>query len=205
PSTRSGNFSKLKLAVGKDASYEVLVGTGGSGGGMIFDLEGDQPLGREESRAARLRPARDFCKLHIVAHYPAALLPAPFSVHPVGAVGLDDPGREMKGLMRKDGMELALVRDIPGTPTLFSVCYQYPDGTGGNLTTSGSASALVTPADVDRAKPIFAAHPGRGIALAAPEVPLAARARLLDLADAFGFFRAASFTAGEIREAATMG
>src|SRR5690348_17315570 len=97
PSTRSGNFSKLKISVGKDSPYEVLVGTGGIGGGMIFDLEGDQTLGREESRAARLRPARDFCKLHIIAHYPAALLPAPFSVHPVGAVGLDDPGREMKG------------------------------------------------------------------------------------------------------------
>ncbi len=197
--------SRLKAPTGKAAPYEILIGTGGIGHGYLFDLEGDDTLGREESRAARLREARDYCKLHIIAHYPAVLLPPPFRVVPVGAVGNDEPGARLLREMNGAGMDTTLVRTIERTPTTLSVCFQYPDGTGGNLTAADAASARVTPADIERARPLFERHRGRGIALAAPEVPLDARAALLEMATEYGFFRATSFTPGEIREAIATG
>ena len=46
----------------------------------------------------------------------------------------------------------------------------------------------------------MAANAGRGIALAVPETPLAAREELIRLASAHRFFRAAAFTSGEMRD-----
>jgi sugar/nucleoside kinase (ribokinase family) len=48
------------------------------------------------------------------------------------------------------------------------------------------------------AEPIMAGLGAQGIAVAAPEVPLAARAALLELAERYGLLRAASFTRSEI-------
>jgi ribokinase len=94
------------------------------------------------------------------------------------------------------GMDTTFVTVAP-RPTLFSVCFLYPNGDGGNITTAGSASDCVQPDDIRRAAPVFADHHGRGIAVALPEVPLEARAALLDLATDAGFRRVAAFVSQE--------
>ena len=133
------------LRIDEHSPYQQLVGVGGLGTGMLFALEGDHTLGRNESRAGRLLDVRDYCKLHIVIHYVAKLLGArcsglPFHVVPVGNVGGDPAGKYVLEQMRDTGIDTSHVRAIPATPTLFSVCFQYPDGTGGNITTSNSAA-----------------------------------------------------------------
>jgi len=184
-----------------DAScpYRRLVGIGGIGVGVFFALEGDHDLGRNESRPARLLDVRDYCKLHIIAHYPAVLLGArpegePFHVLPVGKVGDDDAGRHLKEEMAAVGMDLRFVASVRDHPTLQSVCFQYPDGAGGNITTSDSAAAALTAADIDAAEPFIDEHT---MVLAAPEVPLDARHHLLRLARSRGALAAAALTSVE--------
>lgn len=177
--------------------YDAVVGTGGIGTGMFLALEGNRTLGREESRPAELLDQRDYCKLHIVCHYIAALLGPQVDVVTIGKVGDDDPGRALVGEMRAVGLDVSLVGTSP-LPTLFSVCFLYPDGHGGNLSTSRSASSDVGPDDIHRASGILATHPGRGIALALPEVPLAARRALLDLATEHDWLRVAALVSDEI-------
>ena len=84
-----------------DASspYRRLVGVGGIGTGLFFALEGDHDLGRNESRPARLKGVCDYCKLHIVAHYPTVLLGAGFEVVPVGKVGADGQAEQESRLV----------------------------------------------------------------------------------------------------------
>ncbi|HEX9186839.1 MAG TPA: PfkB family carbohydrate kinase [Vicinamibacteria bacterium] len=190
-------------APGDRARYRRLVGVGGIGVGTFFALEGTHDLGRNESRPGRLLDVRDYCKLHIIAHYPAVLLGArpegiPFHVLPVGKVGIDEAGLRLRAEMSEAGMDTRLVEAVPGHPTLQSVCFQYPDGSGGNITTVDSAASLLTAADVDRALP-WLDH--ETLALAAPEVPLAARLHLLERAAERGAFRAAALTTAEMFEA----
>jgi sugar/nucleoside kinase (ribokinase family) len=182
--------------------FRRLVGVGGIGSGVLFALEGSHDLGRNESRPARLLDVRDYCKLHIIAHYPAVLLGArpagtPFHVVPVGRVGADETGRRLRREMADAGMDVRLVHEVAGRPTLQSVCFQYPDGSGGNITTSDSAAATLLPADVDEAAALL--DEGT-IALAAPEVGLDVRARLLELAARAGAFRAAALTTAEAKD-----
>ncbi|PWU44878.1 hypothetical protein DLJ46_23710 [Micromonospora globispora] len=177
-------------------TYDVVVATGGIGSGMFLALHGDRTLGREESRAATLLDQRDYCKQHIVCHYVQRLLGSDVRVVPIGKVGDDAPGRDAVAEMRAVGMDTSFVTVAP-RPTLFSVCFLYPDGGGGNITTAGSASDCVEPDDIRRAAPVFAEHQGSGIAVALPEVPLAARAALLDLATDAGFRRVATFVSQE--------
>jgi sugar/nucleoside kinase (ribokinase family) len=180
---------------------------GGIGAGIFFALEGNHDLGRNESRLARLLDVRDYCKLHIVAHYPAVLLGArddrgPFHVLPVGKVGVDEVGRRLRAEMEKAGMDVRFVDAVPGRPTLLSVCFQYPDGSGGNVTTADSAAALVAERDVDLAERWLSP---RSIALAVPEVPLAVRRHLLRRAGERGALRAASLATAEVEEARDTG
>ena len=195
------------LRPGSDAPYRCLVGVGGIGAGIFFALEGNHDLGRNESRLARLLDVRDYCKLHIVAHYPAVLLGArddrgPFHVLPVGKVGVDEVGRRLRAEMEKAGMDVRFVDAVPGRPTLLSVCFQYPDGSGGNVTTADSAAALVAERDVDLAERWLSP---RSIALAVPEVPLAVRRHLLRRAGERGALRAASLATAEVEEARDTG
>ena len=194
-------MSRLRPVDGRPCLFDRVVGTGGVGWGISFLLEENRALGREESRLAHLRDARDYCKLHIIAHYLAVLLGAPragITVHPVGRVGDDQPGRRLRDELRSAGACLEHLGVATGAQTLFSTCLQYPDGSGGNITSSNSASGLVDASDIDDA---FASAclrvPGRTLALAVPEVPLAARLRLLELGRSTGAFTAASFTATE--------
>jgi len=195
------------LRLGEGAPYRRLVGVGGIGAGMFFALEGNHDLGRNESRPGRLLDVRDYCKLHIVAHYPAVLLGAradggPFHVLPVGKIGADEAGRRLRAEMEGAGMDVRFVDVVPGRPTMLSVCFQYPDGSGGNVTTVDSAGALVGERDVDLAERWLSPDT---IALAAPEVPLAVRAHLLRRAGARGALRVASLARAEVEEARETG
>jgi sugar/nucleoside kinase (ribokinase family) len=176
---------------------DVVVGTGGIGTGIFLALEGDHTLGREESRAARLLDVRDHCKLHIVCHYLRRLLGPGVPVLPIGRVGQDDAGDRLLREMAGVGLDVSMVRRSP-KPTLFSVCFLYPSGEGGNLTTSTSACSDVTPADIDLVRPVLQRHRDRGVALALPEVPLDARVRLLEEATEQGFWRVATILSGEV-------
>jgi len=198
---------KSAFPIGDSAPYRRIVGVGGIGTGIVFALEGAHDLSRNESRPGRLLDVRDYCKLHIVAHYPAVLLGArpegaPFHVLPVGKVGSDEPGRRLLAEMAAAGMDVRFVDAVSGSPTLFSVCFLYPDGSGGNVTTSTSAAAAVSAADVDLASDWIDA---RTIALALPEVPLGVRHHLLKRAGERGALRVAALASAEVGAALASG
>jgi sugar/nucleoside kinase (ribokinase family) len=174
---------------------------------MFLALEGDRTLGRNESRPARLLDVRDYCKLHIVAQYPTVLLGAredqgPFHVVPVGKVGIDEAGLRLRAEMERSGMDVRFVDAVPGRPTLLSVCFQYPDGSGGNVTTVDSAAALVSERDVDVVERWLSPS---ALALAVPEVPLPVRRHLLRRATERGALRVASLATAEVGEARETG
>ncbi|MCS7260369.1 MAG: PfkB family carbohydrate kinase [Anaerolineae bacterium] len=187
------------------APYRALIGVGGIGAGLFFALQGNHTLGREESRLGHFLPRRDYCKLHIIAHYVQTLLGSSFATIPIGKVGEDEMGVRLLHEMREAGLDTRYVQVAPGLQTLFSFCFIYPDGSGGNLTTDDSACAHVDAAYVRTAEPEFARFAGCGIALAAPEVPLAARQALLELGTRYRMLRVASFATGELAEAIELG
>lgn len=180
--------------------YDALIGTGGIGSGVFFALDGNHTLGREESRSGRFVKRRDYCKLHITAHYVAVLTGEDFATIPIGMVGDDDVGQQLLREMESAGLDLRHVAVATGEQTLYGFCFLYPDGSGGNMTVNDSASARVDPAFIQQAETDFAAFDGRGIALAMPEVPLAARMALLDLGTRYHFLRCASFLSVEMAE-----
>ena len=176
-----------------------MIGVGGIGSGTFFALNGDHTLGREESRSGRFLDRRDYCKLHIIAHYIQTLLGPDFITLPIGKVGDDEAGRKVLEEMRQSGMDLRYVEVVAGEQTMYSICFVYPDGTGGNLTTEDSANARVTPDFVAAAKVDFAAWQGRGIALAAPEVSLESRLMLLQSGAQHDFYRVLAINSTEAR------
>ncbi|HEY9594009.1 MAG TPA: PfkB family carbohydrate kinase, partial [Spirochaetia bacterium] len=203
----SGSTVVLSPAEGDALTFGRIIATGGIGHGIVFALEGNATLGRNESRLGRLQEGRDYCKLHIIAHYIAVLLGAGrrVDVIPIGRVGDDEPGRRLAEEIRATGMRMDEVARVPGAATLYSVCFLYPDKTGGNITTEQSASSSLTPADVDAA---LARHPTGGVrelVLAAPEVPLETRVRLLERGAARGAFTVASVLASEAEAFAAAG
>jgi len=198
--TESRNRGKLR--------YSLLTGVGGIGTGLFFELEGNHTLGRNESRPGRLLPVRDYCKLHIIAHYVAVLLGAGggrFRVLPIGKVGDDERAEKLRREMQQAGMDIRYVQTAAGKPTLMGVCFQYPDGAGGNIMTNESAASLLRVEDVAFAEGEIADAGKACIALAAPEVPLAARLQLLTIAGKHGALRAASLTSAEVEEAFEIG
>jgi sugar/nucleoside kinase (ribokinase family) len=182
-----------------------MLGVGGIGAGRFFALKGNHTLGREESRAGWFLDGRDYCKLHIISHYVKKLAGPDFAALLIGKVGEDEAGRQLLAEMDQTGLDTRYVQACSGVQTLYSLCLIYPDGTGGNLTTDDSACTRVDAACVDRAAPEFARFAGHGVALAAPEVPLAARERLLQLGTAYGFLRVASFVSAEMQAAIDAG
>lgn len=189
------------MSVKKSLKYTRLIGTGGIGTGIFMVLEGNETLGRNESRLAARMPYRDYCKLHIISHYVARLLGAAqeaFQVYAIGKVGEDEAGRAMLQEMRSAGIDVAHVTSTADAPTLLSVCFQYPDSTGGNITTSNSASMRLTSEEVNNALNMLGPPDGIEMALAAPEVPVEARLMLLRQAKARGAFTAASLLTGEV-------
>lgn len=193
------------LRAGEERGRRGLIGVGGIGYGMLFALDGDRTLGRSESRPGRLLDSRDYCKLHIIAHYVAVLMGASqgsgFHVLPVGKVGRDAPGLKLVEEMARAGMDTRSVGTAEGRPTTMSVCFQYPDGSGGNITASDSASTAVISEDVDRAAAFLLPPPGGYVALAAPEAPLETRFHLMRSARRWGSYTVASFASSEIESA----
>lgn len=190
--------------------YEVLVGVGGIGSGILFKLDGDHTLGRNESRSGQLVDVRDYCKLHIITHYVAVLLKSAkpagsLKILPIGRVGDDPPGRRLLEEMGAVGLDTRWVEIVSGSPTLLSVCFQYPDGSGGNITTRDSAASTLSEAQVEQVEPIVCSAGERSIVLAAPEVSLRVRKALLELGTRCRSFRAASFTSIEMNEVMAMG
>lgn len=188
--------------------YTTIVGTGGIGTGVFYRLEGNHAIGREESRRAHRLQRRDACKQHIILHYLAVLLRdlgRPVTVNPIGAVGEDEDGRALLGEMQTAGMNVGHVRCLPGAATLSAVCFLFPDGSGGNFTESDSACERVTPAVIDRAWRALHPQRGRTMVLAAPEVPLGARRRLLQRGRSAGAFNVASLVTAEVAAATRQG
>jgi len=131
----------LALRSNEESGFTCVIGIGGIGSGIVYALQGEHELGRNESRLGELLNSRDYCKLHIVLHYIVRLMgsgsqPAPFRVWPIGLVGNDSAGRRILGEMSGAGIDTRFVRIHPTMRTLFSVCFLYPDGSGGNITRS---------------------------------------------------------------------
>lgn len=191
---RELNFEPARLR------YNGIIGTGGIGSGKFFVLNGDHTLGREESRSGHFLHINDYCKQHIILHYVKVLLGSSFEVIPIGKVGDDDTGQNLFREMKETGFDMQFIeRDLQAS-TLFSFCFYYPDGSGGNLTTDNSASSKVDAAFIEKAMPEIQKLGQKGIIMAAPEVPLVARKRLIELGKNHGLFCTASFTSGEIEE-----
>ena len=132
--------------------YRALIGTGGIGSGLFFALSGNHTLGREESRAGRFLDRRDYCKLHIIAHYVQVLLGPDFRAILLGKVGEDATGQRLMEEMRQAGLDTRYVQVAAGQPTMLSVVFTYPDGSGGNLTPENSACDSVDPAYIQTAQ-----------------------------------------------------
>lgn len=200
----------LTLRANTKSGFTCAVGIGGIGTGIIYALQGEHELGRNESRLGELLESRDYCKLHIVEHHIARLMgsgrdPASFRVWPVGVVGNDAVGRRILTEMSAAGMNTQFVRSHPSLRTLFSVCFNYPDGSGGNITSSNSAAGALTADDLRAASPYMKAAGAHGVALCVPEVPLEMRRTFLELASDCGNYRVCSFALGDIEEAQIMG
>ena len=189
---RALNFEKANL------QYEGIIGTGGIGTGNFFQLNGNHTLGREESRSGFFLDVKDYCKQHIILHYVKVLLGDVFPVIPVGRVGDDTYGNAMINEMREAGFMMDYVEKIKNISTLFSFCFYYPDGNGGNLTTDNSASSLVDNAAIDTVTDEIKKLKTKGMIMAAPEVPFETRKYLIELGKKNGLFCTASFTTEEI-------
>ncbi|MBL7697299.1 MAG: hypothetical protein JNK79_04045 [Chitinophagaceae bacterium] len=180
--------------------FRAMIGTGGIGSGSLFLLSGNHTLGREESRGGKYLDARDYCKLHIIAHNVRKLSDHDFPVFAIGKVGDDVVGKQIVQEMQDVGIDTGYVGISQGDSTMFGFCFLYPDGTGGNLTTEQSASSKVDAKYIESTENIFRENQGRFVALSAPEVPLEARHALLRLSQKYGGLSVASFTAGEMPE-----
>ena len=185
--------------------YTGIIGTGGIGSGKFFALNGNHTLGREESRSGHFMYVRDYCKQHIILHYILTLLGPSFTVLPIGRLGDDDIGNILFEEMKRDGFNMKWIGKVPGVSTLFSFCFFYPDGSGGNLTTDDSASTLVDAGYIEKAAADIEQLGSEGIIMAAPEVPLDSRKKLLELGKRHGSFCSASFTTGEMHQAMESG
>ncbi len=176
-------------------NFQNIVGIGGIGTGMLFQLGSNNTIGRNESRLADISEARDFCKLQIILYYPAMILKDRVTIQPAGFVGQDAWGENIRKELAAQGMDPGYLQTTEKFPTMFSVCWQYPDKSGGNLTASNSACELVTSEFVcDRLEEAFSYHT---MALAAPEVSVASRIELLRLGHEKGAFGVLSVAASE--------
>lgn len=175
---------------------DKVFGTGGIGAGMFFNLEGDHTLGRDESRLGYLLDYQDYCKQHIILHY-VAKLTKKVKIYAIGKVGQDEHGRRLISQMQSAGILTDYVETTSEARTMFSICFQYPDGSGGNITTSNSVCNLVTPEYIEKSSLQVDSDT---MILAAPEVSLDSRIRLLKIGRTRGAFNIASLLSGEVQE-----
>lgn len=186
------------------SSYDYVAGIGGIGSGILFQLVGNHTLGRNESRQAQLTDSKDYCKLHIILHYISTFLKGTLPVYAIGRVGKDENGRLLKESMSCAGINVKCVGEDIHNPTMYAVCYQYPNGECCNISTENSACLGVGEKDVDR---FFQAVPekGAGVILAVPEVPVRTRVYLLEKGRERGCCNVASVLSGEVKEFIELG
>jgi sugar/nucleoside kinase (ribokinase family) len=180
-------------------AYNKIVGTGGLGVGVIYQMDGNHPIGKSESRKAFLQPYQDFCKIHIILHYVSKLiqdLSIPVPVFPISGLGVDANGNKILNLLEKVGMKLDLVKSLNDRSTLSCICQNYPDGSSSNITEGASACDTLNENLFPEIKTIFDA---KTLFVAAPEVPIEFRQSLLQKAKYAGAFTLASYTSGEIK------
>lgn len=158
--------------------YDYIVATGGIGKGILFRFDKNETLGRNESRLATLTDFKDYCKQHIILHYVAKLAPIDFNTFAIGSVGADETGKELKAFMQRSGINVDYVKEEKLSNTLYAVCFLYPNGEGGNISSQNNACSLVTKEQIAE---FFAKErlEGNGIVLSVPEVPLEARIEIL--------------------------
>ena len=176
-----------------------VFGTGGIGTGIFFKLHDDKTMTRSESRPGILTDYRDYCKAHIILHYIAEFTKsfaksAEVKVFAVGMVGQDEAGESLKREMHEAKIDTRFVGVTDKKRTMYSVCFQYPDGTGGNITASNSACDLVTPEYIEECSKEIDEN---SLILAAPEVPLSSRMKLLENGKKRGAFTVSSFLVEE--------
>jgi len=191
-----------------DLIYNHIIGTGGIGSGIFFSMSHNHTLGRNESRMATLLPYKDFCKQHIIMHYVSVLLGArengEFQSFPIGKVGNDDIGKNLIAQIKAAGMDTKNVTMVDNCSTLYSVCFQYPDKTGGNITTENSASSKVSPDDISKFFHDFRLEGNHEIILSVPEVPLQTRIKLLEYGRRRGSLNVASVLSSEVADFTNM-
>ena len=132
--------------------FNKIYGIGGIGTGILFRFTDDNTLGREESRMATLTDTKDYCKEHIILHYISLL--SSIKVYPVGYVGDDQNGKYLLDMMEDSGMDTRYVKLSKTNPTLYSVCFIYPNNDGGNITSNNSAMSLLSNSDINEIKEI---------------------------------------------------
>lgn len=179
--------------------YQKIVGTGGIGVGMLFHSPVLETLGRSESRLVTLSDAKDYCKQHIVLHYPAVLCRGTVEVCPIGVVGSDANGDRLCSEMRAAGMDIRAVGRSAHSATMISICLQYPDKEGCNFTAINTAANEVTPAYI-RTKAEELGIDARTIAAAIPEVSLESRLELLRIGRERGAYCVLSVPAAEAED-----
>jgi len=163
------------------SGFDLVLGVGGIGSGVLWQLEENRILDRDESRAAKLSKARDYCKQHIILHYLARVLDRDADVYAIGKTGDDDAGRVLRNEMREAGIKLDFVEEVAGGITMRSVCIQYPDFHVCNLTASNSVAEDVDAVYVQKSlERLRKAVNSRAVMVAAPEAPLDARIELLE-------------------------
>lgn len=181
----------------KRNTFDKVIGTGGIGSGILFQLDSSEPVGRNESRPAELSDTKDYCKQHIILHYIAKALYPGTDVYAIGKVGRDAEGQRLIGKMKA----AHIITDTVGAdvllPTMFSTCIQYADKAVCNVTSSNSASTLVTPEYIRNSLNRIPAIDAATVIMAAPEVSVDARIALLDAGKKGGAYCVASFASEE--------
>lgn len=183
----------------EERKIKKIIGTGGIGKGLFFLSREEETLGRNESRMAVLSDAKDYCKLHIVFHYLGRFLTPGILVYPIGKVGCDENGRSCKEQMKAAGLNVSWVKESSAHPTMLSICIQYPDKSGGNITADNSACQEVDAEYLTEAARDIGVGPDTIVA-ALPEVPLEGRLALLRYGKERGAFCVASCGTAEIKE-----
>ena len=185
--------------------FNKVIGTGGIGAGILFQLDSNEPLKRNESRPAVLSDTQDYCKQHIILHYIAKSLYPHTDVYAIGKVGCDADGRRLLEEMEAAHIHTDTVEMDAALPTMFSTCIQYADKAVCNVTSSNSASTLVTPEYIRKSLAHIPAIDAATIIMAAPEVSVNARIALLSAGRKGGAYCVASFTSEEADEFVSQG
>lgn len=176
-----------------------IIGTGGIGKGLFFLSHENEALGHNESRMAELSDAKDYCKLHIVFHYLSSLLAPKVEVIPIGKVGRDENGALCKEQMKSAGMNTDWIEESNEHPTMLSICIQYPDKSGCNITSDNSACQEVDSQYILKTVKELKVDEDT-VVVALPEVPLDSRIELLNYGKEQGAFCVASCGTAEIKE-----